>query len=152
MIKLQELGFIQVDYTTSLLPQQQNNTRRTMFSVTPEAHAAIEKSVAVRKGTYPPESIQSEDDSQPQCGLIPSTVGLNPIHHSLIQGEKNARRILNIRPNASASVQARIDEFEKRFREETNYHCSWNTRWRYAFPRFARFVQLTAHDPRHFKF
>src|SRR5665647_500302 len=52
LAKLQELGFIQVDYTTSLLPNQKSNVRRTMFSVTPVAAEAVEKAVSMRKGTY----------------------------------------------------------------------------------------------------
>ena len=70
LAKLQELGFIQVDYTTSLLPQK-NNTRRTMFSVTPLAVKEVEKAVSVRKGTYV---------SKPQCAPEPVVTQAEPQH------------------------------------------------------------------------
>src|ERR1039457_1526355 len=87
LAKLQEIGFIQVDYTTSLLPQK-NNTRRTMFSVTPDAIKAVENAVALRKGTYiQPESVSEPVDtpsgSQPTVSLIIGNPSLYKIQEIL---------------------------------------------------------------------
>jgi hypothetical protein len=73
---LQESGFIQVDYTTSLLPNQKSNTRRTMFSVTPLAVEEVEKSVAMRKGTYVPNQPESVSEPVDTPSGSPPTVSL----------------------------------------------------------------------------
>lgn len=122
LAKLQEIGFIQVDYTTSLLPQK-NNTRRTMFSVTTLAADAVNKAVNLRKGTYVsnPESSPESTDS---VVSIQPTVGVGIGDPSLYKGQEIIEETLNIAPNASASVQTQVDHLEKCFREETNHHHS----------------------------
>jgi hypothetical protein len=104
LAKLQEIGFIQVDYTTSLLPQK-NNTRRTMFSVTLLAVEEVEKSVAMRKGTYVPNQPESVSEPVDTPSGSPPTVSLVIGNPSLYKGEEILEETLNIGPNASASVQ-----------------------------------------------
>ena len=103
LAKLQELGMIQVDYTTSLLPQK-NNTRRTMFSVTPLAAEAVNKAVNLRKGTYVSNS-ESSPESTDSVASIQPTVGVVIGNPSLYKIQEILEETLNIRPNASASVQ-----------------------------------------------
>jgi hypothetical protein len=103
LAKLQELGMIQVDYTTSLLPQK-NNTRRTMFSVTPLAAEAVNKAVNLRKGTYVSNS-ESSPESTDSVASIQPTVGVVIGNPSLYKGQEITEEVLNITPNASASVQ-----------------------------------------------
>jgi hypothetical protein len=104
LAKLQELGFIQVDYTTSLLPQK-NNTRRTMFSVTPLAVKEVEKSVSMRKGTYVEN--QPEPVSEPVVTLAEPQHTVSPVigQHSLYLDSESILETPYITPNASASVQ-----------------------------------------------
>jgi hypothetical protein len=123
LAKLQELGFIQVDYTTSLLPQK-NNTRRTMFSVTPLAVESVEKAVSNRKGGYSSKQPESDQDVSHSVAGPSPTVGQPVGHPSLYKGEEIIEETLNITPNASASVQTQVDHLEKCFREETNHHHS----------------------------
>ena len=85
MIKLQELGFIQIGYTTDLMPQK-NNARRTMFSVTPAAIKAVEAVVNSWKGGYSvpkPASTQSGNQS-----VLSPIIGHSPLYKS----EESCRR------------------------------------------------------------
>lgn len=103
-----------------------------MFSVTPDAIKDVEGAVKVRKNPYldKTQCVQNPVDSASavQTTVCPN-IGLSPLYKE----EENLEETLNIRPSQDAPVQERIDEFEKRFSEETNYYCSWNTHWRYAF-------------------
>ena len=79
-----------------------------MFSVTPLAAEAVEKAVAVRKGTYV-SNPESKSESTDSVVSIQPTVGVGIGDPSLYKGQEIIEETLNIAPNASASVQTQVD-------------------------------------------